>query len=274
MQTLHILDHRARLVALESETSTDVLGLVKNIYGDVVTAFTGFASQFAPNEPALNLSTTQRQFVAQLHGKNYVSLEGKVCFVPEGLNVPYLDYAAALKPAVDRCSKIMDQSLAPFATFLAGLVNNHNLAGTASQLKILDSHVELERRTMNQHLGACFAAGSSAAEQPYEKVVARNNDWPKVFHEADAMVQAINRVERKALQKKMQECVELMDVLKRQIEQGKFGDMSAAAASNLAGGAFQVASELEFYSAIHYKVAALASALNRTVTSLLATLAA
>lgn len=267
MQSLQLLDHRARLVALESETSTDVLGLVRGIYGDVSRAFTNFTAQFSPEDVALNLNPAQRQLVALLNGKHYVGLEGVACFVPEGLKVSYLEYLAALKPAVDRTSRIMDNFLAPFAGFLAGLVNNHALASTAKQLAILDSHVDLERRTMNKHLGECFQAGSSVVNTTYEKVVARNSDWPRVFHDTDALVQAINRVDRNALQKKMAECVELMDVLKRQLEQGKFGDMSAATASNLAAGAYQVALELEFYSVVYYKAAALSGALNRTVQS-------
>jgi len=143
----------------------------------------------------------------------------------------------------------------------------------ASSGRRLDSpyaSMESKRKQLNSALGSCFAAGVNKTDVSYGDVIERNSDWPALFQQVDQLVQTINRVDRNALQKKAKECSEHLLVIQNKIGRGDYGDMSPQVAVNLAQGAYQVASELEFFSVTYYKVAALAAAMNRTVEEMLA----
>lgn len=266
---LKTLDHRARLVALEAHHTSDVLGLVKGVYEDVTHAFGNFVAHFNPSEqPALHLSSDQAKFLRDLGAHPYMGIRGVTTFTPEGLNVPYLTYLEALEAAVQHTAAMSQDILNPFSTFLSQLVSHHDTALSTQRLDILYPSAAANRARLNQKIGACFLAGSSRTERAYEDSVARNSDWPQLFKQLDQMVQAINKIDRKALDKKAHECVELLELIKKKIERNDFGDMSPEVAQNLSAGAFQVASELEFYAAVYYRVLAFSGAINRTVERL------
>ena len=131
-------------------------------------------------------------------------------------------------------------------------------------------HAELEKSAKQRDIclkgtAACFKDGSTKAETTYGEVVDRNNDWGQIFPKVDGMTKTINSVSRTAVAKKMRECTEMLDVIMRKIERGDFANVSPQVAMNLSNGAFEVASELEFFAVTHYRVQAMAGAIDNTV---------
>lgn len=264
---LHILDHRARLLALEAYSTHNVVELVKSVATDIYDAFGDFAAQFDPRRPALHLTSKQTAFLREVPKHNYVDIRPLGCFVPAGLNVPYLKYIDVLSPAVRSCAEMPEAVLAPYAQFLANLVTNRDAAsGAGINAKLVEA--KKAREIHNRSIGACFLEGSNRTDRSLGQVVARNTDWQPVLKGADEMIQAINKVDRNALDKKMRECVELLGLIQKKLKKGDFKDMSPASATSLADGAHEVALELEFFSVTYYRVQALATALNQTVERL------
>lgn len=270
LQTLH---HRARLVALEAHLTDDVVGLVRGITSDIHDSFGDFVARFAPNLPGLQFSGRAGGFLREVPKHNYVQVRPLLCFVPAGLKSTYMEYLQPLSQAVAHATSAQEKVLNPYTTFLASMVSNHDAAISAVDITRGYAALQEEREALNKQLGKCFTPGGQQSQRTLGDVVARNGDWSLVLNQTDALVQAVNRADRKALDKKLHECVELLEILKRKLERKDFGDISAQVATNLAAGAYQSALELEFFSVTYYRVQALAEAVNKTVEHLSAVFA-
>ncbi|MNU19586.1 hypothetical protein D3C71_78170 [compost metagenome] len=256
---------RRDLVALEAFTTPDVVGLLKRVFPSIKEEFGSFMARFSPNEQGLSLTGGQKVFLHDLGKHNYADVLALSAWTPEGLKVTYLEYAMVLDSAVAKASHLMDNVLVPYSAYLAQLVTNLDAKYSSENITLNYKAMAQDRDVMNAALGKCFVPGSSKAVATIGQVIKRNADWPAVFTTTDALVQTMNKIDRAALKKKIAECTDLLDRIAGKIKREEFEGVSPSVLQNLSDGAFQVASELEFYSVTYYKVLALTEAVNRTV---------
>lgn len=255
------------MAALEHAASSSSLGeLVQSIFPSIVSELTGFINRFNPLEKGIHLTHFSHTFMREIVKHNYMDITALMAYKPEGLSVPYLDYTEALLPSVDHSSQIINKVLGPYSTLLSQLITNpENQLSAHNQLTTMFSKYESDRSEMNNIIGKCFDKGSTQSETTYGNVVARNADWQKVFVNIDNMLKKINFVDRKALNKKVNECDELLHLLVEKIKKDQYKDISSEMVMNLSNGAYCVASELEMYSITYYRVLALSETVNHTV---------
>lgn len=250
------------LVALEAYHVPDLAGLAQRILPSVLDGINSFKGYFTP-APAVAISGDQKRFLKSLESRSYPTLMPLGAFVPEGLKVTYLDYAAALLPAVQHVEKSV-KVLDDFATFLAVIMSNKSaLQETASRKKFF-VELQQEREHVNKNVQACFG-NSTKTDVRVENVVKRNGDWENVLKIGDEMTKAINKIERTHLNKKVAECTEMLERISNQVREGHFDKVSAGVMLDLSDGAYQVASELEFYAVTYYRVLAFSQSVERTM---------
>jgi hypothetical protein len=262
---------RRDLVALEVFSIADVTGLLGKVFPTIQAEFNGFVGKFASTgqDENIKFTTKERDFLKEIATRPYMDIESLHAHVPEGLAVPYLQYLDSLELAVRHASAVMEDVLAPYSVFLAQLVTNTEQKFDSKRIDQTYPNLAKERDSFNKSLGGCFTPGSNKAMVKYGDVVNRNADWREVFRRSEQIVTMINKVDRRALDKKIVECTKLLDVIMAKIGRDEFEGVNPQVVSNLAEGAYQVASELEFYSVTHYKTEALAAAIGRTVAHVL-----
>lgn len=252
-------------LALEAMSGADIKALLTDAFPSFHKEIKGFFGFFSANESGIALTSEQHNFLRELNKHTYLDISPLKAFVPEGMDVPYTNYSAELLIAVMHASRVLSGPLSAYSLFLSQLITNADQR--LSSLSTTKVHKELaaEREKMNAALGKCFKKGSTETESSIGKVTQRNGDWQHVFQNSENMLHLINTVDRKVLNKKIEECSMLLDKVMELINRGDFADMSPAAFETLSSGAYEIASELEFFAAIYYKVETFASALNRTI---------
>ena len=255
------------LMALEAFSIVDVQTLLKNVFPTVRTEFQSFVSRFAPDHPALAITSKQSDFLSEVNKHSYLDIAPIAAFVPEGLATTYFRYSEVLLQAAEHSSKTTLQELSAFSVFLSQLITNADRKFSTTEF--LKSYQALEhmRGELNKDLGSCFKRGSTATETTIGAVVERNAEWPHVFHNADQITKLMNSVDRNALNRKVAECVELLEIITKKMERNEFEGISPQAVNNLADGTYQIAAELEMFSAVFYKVLSYTEAVNRTVVN-------
>jgi hypothetical protein len=251
-------------LALEAMSGADIKALLTNSFPAFITEVKGFFNQFSPDQSGIRLTSRQNEFLHDLKKHNYLDIEALAAFTPEGLSVTYFEYSSELLIAAMHASRVLTGPLSAYSIFLSQLITNKdNRLSTLSSAKV---HRELAtaREDINKKLGACFKKGSTATDSTLGKVTERNSDWQHVFQNTENMLHLMNGVDRKALNKKVAECVELLDKVQDLIKNDQFEGVSPQAFESLSSGAYEIASELEFFAAIYYKVEAFSNALNRT----------
>lgn len=254
---------RARnLVALEAYTVPDLTGLVQRVFPTILDGISSFKGLFTP-APAVSITGDQKRFLKSLEGHSYANLMPIGAFVPEGMKETYLEYIAALHPAVQHVSKSV-KVLDDFAVFLAMIMTNKSsLTETATKKKFY-AELQAERERLIKGIQDCFN-NSTKTDVRVENVVKRNGDWDNVLKTTEEMTKEINKIERSHLNKKVDECTEMLNRISQRIHEGHFDKVSPAILIDLSDGAFQVASELEFYSIVYYRVLGLSEAISRTI---------
>ena len=253
------------IVALEASLSQNTQQLLANIFPSIVDEFNGFIGRFMPSTPAIALTSKQFSFLKEITKHNYMDIVSLGAFVPEGLNTTYLKYAEKLMPAAVHASGILSGIISTYSVYLSQLITNkdHKLV-TQSFTKVFKELAD-ERESISKDLGKCFKNGSTATDTTIGKVIDRNNDWSKVFHSCNELTKLINIVDRKALNKKVEECSHLLSLIIKKVKQNELENISPQNVENLADGAYAVASELEFFAVTYYKILAYTESINKTI---------
>lgn len=252
-------------LALEAFSGADVKQILTNTFPEMVRDLMGFVNRFAPDTPAIVLNSKYSEFVREINKHAYLDLAPLAAFVPEGLNVTYDNYLDELEKAVKHASGVLDDVMSPYSVFLSQLISNTDQKFNTASFNSTYNRLATARDNLNTGLGNCFTNGSTRVERTIGDVIARNTDWTMVLHRNEQLSKTVNKIDRKVLNKKIAECNQLLEAIIAKINRNDFDGASPQVVTNLADGAYQVASELEFYSAIYYKVMALTEAINRTM---------
>jgi hypothetical protein len=254
-----------RLVALEAFSGANISETLQNAFPVLVDTLTSVFNKFVPGSTAISLTSKQSDFLRNVNSHSYLDISPLTAYVPEGLSVQYLDYCKVMMPAVEHASEILNGVLSQYSVFLSQMIGNPDHRGSMNSFDHVYNDLNKERAKLNENLGDCFKVGSTKSEVNIGAVVSRNSDWHSVIESVEKMSKLVNSVDRKALNKKIAECTDLLKVIMRQIDDGSFEGASPETATNLSNGAYSVASELEFFSVMYYKTATFTEAVDRTM---------
>jgi hypothetical protein len=262
------LQEMERLRLLINHETFSVSGIVHSLQNLIPTLqknFQGFIHGFSKSEPAVQLKGDERDFLKQVEGRVYLNLAPLLAYVPEGLDVPYLEYLSVLQQAVMHCHETTLKTLNDYSVYLAQIITNRQLKITGMPHDAAYAKMEKTRQELTQRLAKCFKTGSSRAEATYGDVVGRNGDWAEVFKEIARIDQLVNKIDRSALHQKAEECNTQLNTIIKQIRNNEFEGAGPEVTNNLAGGAYQAGAELEFFAATYFRVMTLNTAIADTM---------
>jgi hypothetical protein len=263
--TLNTLRINKDIVALESGILTSMSNLLANTFPTISREFTGFVGRFNAPSETVALTSDQNKFLHEINNYKYLDIAPIRAFVPEGMDTTYIAYFTALKDATEHCEHIVETTMNDYALFLGSLINNTDSKFDTTNFVPVYKTLNANRDKLNDRLAKCFLMGSTKAEVTIGDVISRNTDWKEVFELSEKMLKEIQMVNRSKLDKKIVECVQLISIIQNKIKRNEFEGISPQAINNLSEGAFQIASELEFYSVTHYRVLAATTSVNRTI---------
>jgi hypothetical protein len=266
MDSLQTLRHHRDVVALEtfSVQALDVTSMLKKIMPDIRTNFSNFVARFSANDKPIPLSRDQRNFLKLVEKHNFVDISPLAVIVPEGFDSDFVTLGHVLHTATEHALKIRDL-LNTYTTYLAMLITNEfQRFETKNSVQVYQG-MATERDQILKELGALFKPGSHDTKSTYGRVVTRNKDWEVVFGEADSLSKTMNSVDRTALNHKVKEAAQLMEKVIQMLKDGKLESSAPEVAQELSEGAYQIATELEFFSAIYFRVMGYVTSVNETV---------
>jgi hypothetical protein len=170
-----------------------------------------------------------------------------------------------LKPAVERAADVFHRYLPDYTMIISRLINDHSFQMSSSDLQRGFSGLEKEREKLYENIGKCFKKGDTGTTTTYGNLVQRNGDWKEVIGLIEHMNNSLAKVDRKVLNKKIEETVELLSVLADKIERGELEKVSPQVVKAISEGAYQLGSELEFFSVVYYRMMELTGTVNQTL---------
>ncbi len=237
----------------------------------IMSEFKDFVAHFSNsnNKPAIQLTSKQTELVKTLGKHAYFDLAPLYVTVPEGLNVGYRAYCEALETAL-QFAEILPEELSNYETFISRLLSNED------DVKSTD-YAKFKYDTMNKDLDAsvakiarCFKKNDHTTEMKYGQVIQSNGEWSTVFEQVNSIVKRIEAVDRTSLLKQIERTTKLLDMFQGKIKRHEIDNISHEMVAKVGDYTYIVARYLEYYSVTHYRVLALAEAINQTTEKVLA----
>ena len=260
------------IIAMEVFSTANVGDMLKRAFPVLVAEVKDLFGTIDPAAPAIPLPKDAKAFISEIKKHRYLDISPLTAYVPAGLEATYDIYETKLRHAVEHCDGIFERVLNPYASYLSQLITNKEAQLETINKRAYHKQMELTRDEINKEIGSVFKKGSTVTQSSLGSVVSRNNDWEPVMQRVFLLSDRMNRIDRKALTKKITECSQLLDTLHGMIRRGEMMGVTPEVVENLSEGAYQVARELEFYSVTFYRVQALAESVNNTTASVMATL--
>lgn len=236
---------------------------------EVLLNITEFKHSFLEDTSDIRLNSDNRKFVEVISRIPFVSIQDDTAYVPEGFLGKYLDYLQVLKGAPQLCKEAQSHVFPEFKRTVASIVSSPELARNinAPVISLLRERSKI-REDFNNLLNKFFDKGANNTVTTVKQVVDKNNDWTPMLHLLETTSKDMLTVDRNRLLKLVDETSELLKHLVRKAQSGGFDDMSPENIMMLSEGAYQMATEVEFYAVMHYRIMTLNVAVNDTTAAL------
>lgn len=260
---LTALKRIAAQASFEAQGTHSLTEYAGHMFKPLIKGLSAFTGYFRATDPVVGLRADTGSFLKALKHAPYPSIRDYQVYVPEGLNVTYLEYLEALSPAVEHAvnlPKILDD----FTTYLSLLI--HRPDATQETKSFLNTYTQLEkeRTAILEKLGACFSKGLTHTQRQLGDVVKNNASWDEVVAKLTGLNTALGKVSHKHLNQKIDETLTLLQSTRHQIETQQ-KQVSGETITNLSTGTYQIAMELEFYSVIWYRLESFSHAVDDTI---------
>lgn len=255
--------HR-EVVALEAFALPDIKALAYRIIPNIISEFKGFITQISPSQPAIKLTSVQKNFLNELKKHSYLDLTPLQVYVPEGLQTGYKAYCEALESAA-KLAENLPTELANYKAFISQLM------GADEQLRSTrwdEKDYELMSGILAKSIEAtslCFAKNSTEANAKYSQVVQNNKEWEAVFGSINEIVLRIEKIKRTDLLKEISAIDHLLEMFQNKIKRNEIDNISPEMLSKISDYTYMVAQYLEYYSVTHFRIRVLAEAISQSV---------
>lgn len=254
--------------ALEFMTggAIDIRELARSVIPALAKHFSNFTVDFSlhSNNGSSMMKKNQKEFLKLIEDVKYLDLVNIKAYKPAGMKVTYLEYLEALEPVVKyvvNCKAGLDA----FNTKLAVLLTSRDeMKSTAFDSKAW-AILQESRDNFAKDLGACIKNNDHTTNCLYKDVLARNIEWELIFEKAYALGLLLEKIDRRNMLKKVNEISENLKRLEASRSKGELEEISAESIREIAEGAFQMASEVEFFALIYHKMQAFNTAVDDTM---------
>jgi hypothetical protein len=242
-----------------SEVAERLKGLMPSIAANFE-----FSKEISNLQDVKNLSAEEQKFLQLIEPTSFAEVRIFRADVPEGFSGNLLAYASVLAQCAQGVTNLGSEVLLPYTVYLAQLMSKDKPASMSDNRQHIYIKMQHERDEGNKAIEAFFK-GNKESQVRVGEVLSRNADWKPLFDDVRKAVDAVNAINRNELSQQVAQAEEYLRILGDQMEKGNIAAVTPEAAQALAEGAFQVASHIEFYAVIHFRVLVLANAVKSTV---------
>lgn len=252
------------VAVLESFSLNNIREMAYKLIPNIISEFKGFTSSFAPNEPAVQMTSKQKDFLKEISKHPYFDLGPLHVYVPEGLTTSYKRYCEALEGALQQVERVPEE-LSNYQTFISRLLTNEDDLKSTDYAKFKYDGMNKELDASAAETAKCFKKNDHTTEVKYSQVVQNNSEWTSVFNDVSKMVERIEAIDRSALLKKVADVNSILEMLQGKIKRQEIDNISSEMVAKIGEYTYIVARYLEYFSVTYYRVKALTECLNQTV---------
>ncbi len=265
MQELHYAAESVNtFVAGTLGAAVQMTGRVKLLMPAIMTGFAG-SKDVGELQNLKDLSKEEQLFLKTISKVSFAEVRALRADVPENFHGNFLEYANELKTHALTLSRLAPDVLTPYNVFLGQLVSSRNAALLVDDKASVYKAMEASRKEGYKHIEKFFSNKKFESTSRIGEVINRNNDWKELFAVLKAATDTINSVDRQLLTQLITQAEDYLEIIQDMLKNKKLEGITPETSKALANGAYQVASQIEYYTVIYFRIMGLTTAVRDTI---------
>lgn len=242
-------EHLVNRLVMESIATASVFDIFRRLIpkaSDLLQHLRPTLTQFseASNLPFEHVAFRESLKIAERH--NFMSYQDMLVMVPEGFTGKMLPYLQVLTSQGNQLFFKADVFLRDYITELTVFLSNADIRLSQKSHAALFKQIEKERVTHQKALESYYNKNSTLSRQPLGKVIDRFSDLALLYKETEALINVRKRNDYQRILQQVEQASDLLGLIKQRVDSQDITKLSAPAAKNIAEGAYQVASFVEY----------------------------
>lgn len=269
-QTLDIASVN-RMISLEAYgdiSFSEMAQRLRSFLPNLRKGLTDIANSLKPEKIQHHNFKDEDKFLDLIKTKNYLDLRYVQLQVPLGFDGNLLEALKNVHAVSAELKKMEKDILLPYRDYLVQCIANrtprmsHDTQDTKAWAELARMRQE-HAKTMRKFYGA----HSSKEIATYEKIIARNAEWPEIMAMAKQINEDLSSVDMARVKMIITECASHLDSLFTNLSEG--GEFAQESAQKLSQGATVIAEHVELFALTRFRMLGFQAAIDRAIESLM-----
>jgi hypothetical protein len=242
-------------ISLEANVLTNAVSTIKNLFPNLLRGISNsFNKQDSLPQVEVLYTKLQNSALYKLKHVDHLDLDALSVVVPEGF---ISDYITALKVSMDGINymnSVANNVLKNYKVYVSMVISNRD---DKTSLRDNSSHYKEYARSrdiINQEFSKLYKSNSFEVSRPFTKLIRRNSDVNVVFHETNKLLDLLKMIDIRNVKDQTNSISDLLQIVIDQVEAKKIDNVSPETLKNLATGAYEVAKQVETFSACYFRI--------------------
>lgn len=258
-----------RMIAMESNVFTNTISTLKSKFTPLISFLGNSFFVPAPVIPSdLELTKAQKAICQRLDGSNYMKVAELPVHLMPGLSARFDDMRPIIDESIATIKAFNTEVLNPYYVYLSAFVSNKEAKTSSKDNSFVYKKLEQKREAQAKDTKKLFSQHSTSGEVAFCDLVGRASDLQHAFDHANKTKLAFSQIDFKGIKENIAKCVEVLEAIVADAASGDTTDVSAETLRTLAAGAYEMAKQAEFISALSTLVVGYTAAVDNTLLAL------
>lgn len=258
-----------RMIAMESAVFTNAISTLKSKFAPLISYLGNSFFVPAPVVPTdIELTKAQKAMCLKLDGSNYMKVAELPVHLMPGLCARFDVMRPVIDDAVANIKAFNNEVLNPYYVYLSAFVSNKEAKTSTKDNSFVYKKLEQKREAEAKETKKLFSQTETTGEIAFCDLVGRASDLQHVFDHANKTKKEFSQIDFKGIKENIEKCVEVLDAIVKDAASGDTTAVSAETLRTLAAGAYEMAKQAEYISALSTLVIGYTTAVDNTLIAL------
>lgn len=253
------LEARMDQLALEASFLNNMIDTFKSILPDLSgklkslkQSFSGMASDMS-EEQYNSLDSDQKAAIKKIAGLKFLLVGENIVDIPESFTGNLAQYMQVLTKVNTQTFKDVGPAIIEYTSILSSFATNKDDKVSLKDHTAFFQRIAKQREQYEKALNGFFKVRTDRSITKIKNVFSNCHDMENFILDSVDLAKSQDPIRLKQLQNEVQGCVDLLDIIIRQVNDSGVGRVSPEATKNIAQGAFEVAKYVELIGINYYR---------------------
>ena len=251
------LENQLERIALEKFFANNIVDLFSNVMPGLAAKLTDatdrFKGNFLDTKEVKVLKNDYKDISILIPHATYSNYSNTLVSVPEGFEGILLEYIKFISGAHDSLFIYTNDLISQYNFILSGFITNKEAKISLTDHNSLFLHAKKNRELLSKNIATYFSLKHDLSKTKLSSIIERFSDLSIIVNETIKLQVKMNNENIRMIADGVKKSIDLLNVIKKQLDDGLLTNLSGNAVHNIAGGAYELASYVEFISVYRYK---------------------